>query len=38
MLERASALCRGPEFETIVDEVAARARDPYTAVAEILKG
>jgi LAO/AO transport system kinase len=38
MLERASELCRGPRFETLVDEVALRARDPYTAVAELLQG
>jgi LAO/AO transport system kinase len=38
MLERADAVCRGPRFETIVDEVAQRTRDPYTAVEELLEG
>ena len=38
MLERAHAVCSGPRFETIVDEVAQRARDPYTAVEELLRG
>jgi len=38
MLERASTLCSGSAFETIVDEVADRSRDPYTAVQEILQG
>jgi LAO/AO transport system kinase len=37
MLVRADALCSGPRFETIVDEVAARTRDPYTAVEELLQ-
>ncbi len=37
MLERAAALCSGPRFETIVDEVADRTRDPYTAVEELLR-
>jgi LAO/AO transport system kinase len=36
MLERASELCRGARFEEIVDEVAQRTRDPYTAMDEIL--
>jgi LAO/AO transport system kinase len=36
MLERASELCCGPRFETIVDEVAQRTRDPYTAMDELL--
>ena len=35
MLERAAAVCSGPEFEQIVDEVAARTRDPYTAAEEL---
>ncbi len=38
MLARASALCQGPRFETIVDEVASKSRDPYTAVEELLQG
>ncbi len=37
MLERAAALCRGPRFETIVDEVAGRDRDPYSAAEELLQ-
>lgn len=36
MLERASALCSGPRFETLVDEVASRARDPYSVAEELL--
>ncbi|MCU1467353.1 MAG: putative metallochaperone MeaB [Actinomycetia bacterium] len=37
LLERASELCSGPRFETIVDEVVERTRDPYTAMDELLK-
>jgi LAO/AO transport system kinase len=37
MLERAAELCRGPRFEAIVDEVADRTRDPYTAAEELLE-
>lgn len=37
MLERASVLCSGPRFEAVVDEVAARDRDPYTAAEELLR-
>jgi LAO/AO transport system kinase len=37
MLERASELCQGPRFETLVDEVAQRKRDPYTAMDELLQ-
>jgi LAO/AO transport system kinase len=36
MLERASKLCSGQRFETIVDDVARRARDPYSAADELL--
>jgi LAO/AO transport system kinase len=36
MLERASKLCSGQRFETIVDDVARRARDPYAAADELL--
>ncbi len=38
MLERSDALCRGPEFDAIVDEVAARTRDPYSAADALLRG
>jgi LAO/AO transport system kinase len=38
MLERAAAVCSGPRFDAIVDEVADRSRDPYTAVEELLAG
>src|SRR5882757_2864808 len=37
MLERAAALSSGPRFEKLVDEVAARARDPYSAAEELLQ-
>jgi LAO/AO transport system kinase len=37
MMERANAVCSGPRFETIVDEVAQRTRDPYTAVEVLLQ-
>src|ERR1700693_1273319 len=37
MAERAATPCSGPRFETIVDEVAARTRDPYTAAEELRK-
>jgi len=36
MLKRAAALCRGPRFEAIVDAVADRTRDPYSAAEELL--
>jgi LAO/AO transport system kinase len=38
MDEQAAALCRGPEFDAIVDEVAARQRDPYSAADALLPG
>jgi LAO/AO transport system kinase len=37
MLDRASVLCHGPRFEALVDEVAQRKRDPYTAMDELLQ-
>jgi LAO/AO transport system kinase len=37
MLERASTVSSGPRFETIVDEVARRVRDPYSAAEELLQ-
>ena len=37
MLDRASTLSSGPRFETIVDEVARRVRDPYSAAEELLQ-
>src|SRR5437868_1869994 len=37
MLDRASKVCSGPRFETIVDEVARRDRDPYSAADELLQ-
>src|SRR4051794_1689087 len=37
MLERAGEVCSGPRFESVVDEVAERSRDPYTAVDELLE-
>ena len=36
MLERAAGLCSGPRFDKIVEEVAQRLQDPYTAVEELL--
>jgi LAO/AO transport system kinase len=36
LAERAAELCRGDRFDTIVAEVASRARDPYTAADELL--
>lgn len=36
MLERAAKLTNGQRFETIVDDVARRVRDPYSAADEIL--
>ncbi|HUI49008.1 MAG TPA: methylmalonyl Co-A mutase-associated GTPase MeaB [Acidimicrobiia bacterium] len=36
MLERASEVCSGPRFEAIVDRVAARDTDPYSALAQLL--
>ncbi len=38
MLERADAVCSGPGFDAIVDEVAARTRDPYSAADALLRG
>jgi LAO/AO transport system kinase len=38
MLARGETLCTGPRFETIVDAVASRERDPYTAAQELLRG
>jgi LAO/AO transport system kinase len=35
MSARADAVCSGPVFEKIVDDVAARTRDPYTAAEEL---
>jgi len=37
MEARASALCDGPRFDAIVDEVAARTRSPYAAADELLE-
>jgi LAO/AO transport system kinase len=37
MLERADAVCAGPAFDAIVDEVAARTRDPYSAADALLR-
>ena len=37
MLDRASTVSSGPRFETIVDEVARRVRDPYSAAVELLQ-
>jgi LAO/AO transport system kinase len=36
--ERAEALCHGREFESVVDDVAARRRDPYSAADALLQG
>jgi GTPase len=36
LLERAGALASGERFEELVDEVAARTNDPYTAVDSLL--
>ena len=38
MLERADAVCSGPGFDAMVDEVAARTRDPYSAADALLRG
>jgi LAO/AO transport system kinase len=38
MRERADAVCSGPGFDAIVDEVAARTRDPYSAADALLRG
>jgi len=38
MQERADAVCSGPGFDAIVDEVAARTRDPYSAADALLRG
>jgi LAO/AO transport system kinase len=37
MLARAAKVCSGQHFETIVDDVARRARDPYSAADELLQ-
>ncbi len=34
--ERVDALCEGPHFDAVVDEVATRTRDPYAAVDALL--
>jgi len=34
--ERAAELCAGPRFDALVDDVANRARDPYSAAEELL--
>jgi LAO/AO transport system kinase len=36
LLERAGAIAEGARFEALVDDVASRASDPYTAVDELL--
>jgi LAO/AO transport system kinase len=36
LAERAQALCAGPEFDAIVDDVQSHRRDPYSAVDELL--
>jgi LAO/AO transport system kinase len=36
MLERAAKVTSGQRFETIVDDVARRVRDPYSAADELL--
>src|SRR4051812_38673450 len=38
MQERADAVCSGPGFDAIVEEVAARTRDPYSAADALLRG
>jgi len=38
MQERADAVCSGAGFDAIVDEVAARTRDPYSAADALLRG
>jgi len=38
MLERADALCTGPRFDALVNEVVARSRDPYAAADMLLSG
>jgi LAO/AO transport system kinase len=37
MEARAAGLCEGPRFDAIVDEVAARTRNPYTAADALLE-
>jgi LAO/AO transport system kinase len=37
-LERADELCRGPDFDALVEEVAAGGRDPYEAADALLRG
>jgi LAO/AO transport system kinase len=36
LLVQAGAVCSGPEFEKLVDEVAARTKDPYEAADAIV--
>ncbi|MFN8037058.1 MAG: methylmalonyl Co-A mutase-associated GTPase MeaB [Acidimicrobiia bacterium] len=36
--EQAAALCRGARFESVLEQVATRALDPYTAAAELVSG
>jgi LAO/AO transport system kinase len=36
LLVRATDVCRGEAFDALVDDVAARRRDPYTAADEVL--
>jgi LAO/AO transport system kinase len=38
MRQRADAVCAGPRFDAVVDEVAARTRDPYSAADALLRG
>jgi len=37
MSARAAQVCSGQHFETIVDDVARRVRDPYGAADELLQ-
>jgi LAO/AO transport system kinase len=37
MLERTVAVCSGPAFDAVVDEVASRTRDPYSAADALLR-
>jgi LAO/AO transport system kinase len=36
LLRQADDVCRGPRFETMIEAVATRARDPYAAADELL--
>ncbi len=38
MREHADAVCTGPAFDAVVEEVAARTRDPYSAADALLRG